>query len=74
MGYLLVSLFIKKTPCIASDVCDRTKGAILFKSRSEDELYKKIIHVMKEEQKELESLNSIKVKDYSSETLKLFLN
>ncbi|WP_072054752.1 glycosyltransferase family 4 protein [Aliivibrio fischeri] len=61
------------TPCIASDVCPRTEGAILFKNRSEDELYRSIVRVISEKEKEKEILKLINVKDYSQETLDFFL-
>ncbi|EKO3701887.1 glycosyltransferase [Vibrio metschnikovii] len=59
-------------PSIASDVCKRTEGAIIFKNRSIDDLYLKVKSVLSNPSRYKDRLVNIKVPDNSEELLNLY--
>ncbi|MFH0272484.1 glycosyltransferase [Vibrio jasicida] len=61
-----------KIPAIASDVCTRTQGAILFKNRDLDDLYLKLSNVLEDPCFYKEKLNQVSLTDNSSDMLKLY--
>ena len=50
------------SPAIASDVCERPKGTILFKNRNIDDLYSKIINILENYEEYRSKIKSIKNK------------
>ena len=56
-----------KLPCIASDVCKRPEGTIIFKSRNMDDLYEKTSDVLNNINGYKEKLGFITNKDYALE-------
>lgn len=61
-----------KIPTIASDVCVRPKGTILFKSRDIYDLYNKTVDVIENYEKSKEKLVNIKFGDNSLKLLKIY--
>jgi glycosyltransferase involved in cell wall biosynthesis len=59
-------------PCIASDVCKRTNGTILFTNRDFNELFEKTKEVLHEPKLFTNKLNGIKVSDNSYELLEVY--
>ena len=61
-----------KTPTIASDICVRPKGTILFKTRDINDLYNKTVDVINNYEKAKERLGSIELKDNALKLLKIY--
>lgn len=59
-------------PAIASDVCNRTEGTILFKSRGIVDLTEKTNYIIDNYSKEKERIKKIEVKDYFNELYKVY--
>jgi glycosyltransferase involved in cell wall biosynthesis len=59
-------------PSIASDVCVRPEGTLMFKSRDIDDLYEKTMDVIDNYDHYKESLNHIKVQDNSERLLRVY--
>ncbi|HEY8892194.1 MAG TPA: glycosyltransferase [Clostridium sp.] len=61
-----------KIPTVASDICTRPQGTILFKSRNIDDLYNKTVDVIENYEKAKEKLKDIKVEDNARKLLKIY--
>ncbi len=61
-----------KIPTIASDVCARPEGAILFKTRDMDDLYNKTVEVIENYEKVKEKLENIKFEDNAEKLLEIY--
>ncbi len=61
-----------KLPSIASDVCKRPEGSIIFKSRDIDDLYSKTYNVLSDINGYKSKLGDITSKDYASELLMIY--
>ena len=61
-----------KIPSIASDICDRPQGTILFKSRNIDDLYNKTVEVIENYEKAKVKLKDIKVEDNARKLLSIY--
>lgn len=59
-------------PAIASDVCERAKGAITFKSRNTEEFINKIKNVLKNKNNNHYCLNKKKSKNYIQKYINLY--
>ncbi|MDA8442929.1 MAG: glycosyltransferase family 4 protein [Peptococcaceae bacterium] len=59
-------------PSIASDVCQRPEGTILFANRDGDDLYNKVCQVMSDYAKYKKLLENVLVPDCSTEIIKLY--
>jgi len=60
-------------PAIASNVCVRPEGTILFQSRNLEELYKSTLKVIEEYELVHSRVIKVKCKDYLEEILKIYL-
>lgn len=61
-----------KVPAIASDVVKRPEGTILFKTRNLDDLYKKTIQVIDNNNYYKEKIYKIKIEDNSEKLLNIY--
>lgn len=61
-----------KIPTIASDVCVRPEGTVLFKTRDINDLYNKTVDVMDNYEKAKEGLKNIKSFDNALKLLKIY--
>ena len=61
-----------KIPTIASDICARPKGTILFKSRDIGDLYNKTIYVIENYEKAKGKLVNIKIGDNARKLLEIY--
>ena len=59
-------------PAIASDVCERAEGTILFKSRDMDDLYNKTVDVIENYEKAKEKIKNIKFEDNALKLLEIY--
>lgn len=60
------------TPCIASDVCLREEGTILFRNRDFKDLYDKVVNVLENYNIYKEKVIKIKIKNYAREILETY--
>ena len=65
------AIYLKK-PAIASDVCQRQKGTIYFKSRDTKDLFEKTKFVLDNYDEEKNKLGKIEVKEYYEEVLEVY--
>ena len=65
------AIYLKK-PAIASDVCQRQKGTIYFKSRDIKDLLEKTKLVLNNYNKEKNKLEKIEVKEYYEDVLEIY--
>lgn len=65
------ALYLKKIS-IASDVCIRADGTILFKNRNIKELLFQVENIIKNYKIERKKLNNIEIKEYFEEILKIY--
>ncbi|SHF15778.1 glycosyltransferase [Clostridium fallax] len=63
-----------KIPTIASDVVIRPKEVILFKNRDLNNLYSKVIYVMKNYKEYKEKIKDLDIEDNSNKILKIYKN
>lgn len=61
-------------PVVASDVCYRPKGTVIFKSRNFEDLYKKTLMVINNYNTYKEKIRKIKPEDFSSKLYNLYKN
>ncbi|MCT8975973.1 glycosyltransferase family 4 protein [Clostridium sp. CX1] len=59
-------------PSIASDVCKRPRGTILFQNRNIEDLYLKVLNVLEDYNKAKEIVSNIKIYDNLEELLNLY--
>ena len=71
-GVSVAEAIYANVPAIASDVCGRPEGTILFKSRDMDDLYKKTSEVIENYNQFKESLENIKIEDNGRRLLELY--
>lgn len=63
-----------RTPSVASNVCERPEGTVLFENRSFVDFYEKVENLMLNYEYNIEIMRGLSVKDYSEETLKMYKN
>lgn len=73
-GVSIAEAIYYNVPAIASDVCQRPKGTILFKSRDMDDLYNKTVDVIENYEKAKENLKNIKFEDNAKKLLEIYEN
>jgi len=61
-----------KKPAIASDVCKRLEGTILFKNRNVDDLYNKVIYVIENYTESKKQIESIEFEDNAEKILEVY--
>jgi len=61
-----------RTPVIASDVCNRPKGTILFNNRNSDDLYDKVVHVRENYEKEMKNIENIEFEDNAMKIIDVY--
>ncbi|QZY55332.1 glycosyltransferase [Crassaminicella profunda] len=59
-------------PSIASDVCDRPQGTILFKSRDQEDLEEKVIDVINNYEQYKAKVEEVQIKDYAEDVLEAY--
>jgi len=59
-------------PSIASDVCKRSNGTIIFKSRDKQDLYKKVDNIIKDYEKYKTFVENLKIDDNSESLFNLY--
>ncbi|GAB6150664.1 glycosyltransferase family 4 protein [Clostridium novyi] len=73
-GVSIAEAIYYNVPSIASNVCDRPEGTVLFKNRDFEDLYRKTEYVINNLQKEKEKLKNIKIQDNSQSILQIYRN
>lgn len=71
-GISVAEAIALNTPAVASNVCKRAEGTILFENRDCNDLYNKVKKVINNYDVYKNTLKNIKNKDYSSEILNLY--
>ena len=71
-GVSIAEAIYYNVPAIASDVCERTEGTILFKSRDMDDLYNKTVDVIENYEKSKEKLKNVKFGDNALKLLEIY--
>ena len=71
-GVSIAEAISLQIPAIASDVCKRPEGAILFKNRNIDDLYIKITDVINNYGEHRTRIENIEFKDYAEKILELY--
>ena len=71
-GVSIAEAIYNNVPAIASDVCVRPEGTILFKSRDMDDLYNKTVEVIENYDLFKEKLKNIKFEDNARKLLEIY--
>ena len=71
-GVSIAEAIYNNVPAIASDVCVRPEGTILFKSRDMDDLYNKTVEVIENYDLFKEKLKTIKFEDNARKLLEIY--
>jgi glycosyltransferase involved in cell wall biosynthesis len=61
-----------KVPSIASDVCNRPEGTVLFKSRDITDLLSKVLDVIERYSMYKHEVSKIKMRDYASDLIDVY--
>ena len=61
-----------KKPALASDVCKRPEGTILFENRNIDDLYSKTIRVIDNYDEEKKKIENIEFEDNAEKILEVY--
>ncbi len=72
-GISVAEAICQKVPAIASDVCERPAGTIIFKSRDLDELYKKTLDIMENYSSHVEKIRNMKQPDNKKKVLDIYI-
>jgi glycosyltransferase involved in cell wall biosynthesis len=71
-GVSIAEAIYYNVPAIASDVCVRPEGTILFKSRDIEDLYNKTVDVIENYEQYKEKLKNIKFEDNAGKLLEIY--
>ena len=71
-GVSVSEAILLKKPAIASDVCKRSEGVILFKNRNVDDLYNKVIYVIENYTESKKQIGSIEFEDNAEKILGVY--
>jgi glycosyltransferase involved in cell wall biosynthesis len=71
-GVSIAEAIYSNIPAIASDVCVRPQGSIVFKSRDMEDLYNKTVNVIENYEMFKEKLKNIKFEDNAKKILKIY--
>lgn len=71
-GVSIAEAIYYNVPTIASDVCVRPEGAILFKTRDEDDLYNKTLEIIDNYEMFKEKLKNINFEDNAQKLLEIY--
>ena len=71
-GVSIAEAIYYNVPSLASDVCERPEGTILFESRNQEDLTEEIIQLIGNYSEEKEKVKKIEVKDYFDELYKVY--
>lgn len=71
-GVSIAEAIYYKVPAIASDVCIRPEGTILFKSRDMEDLYNKTLKVIENYEQSKAKLKNIKLQDNAEQLLQIY--
>lgn len=71
-GISVVEALYLGKPAIASDVCSRAEGTILFKNRNLDDLEQKTKLILDNYEKYVKEIKNIEIKDYINEIKQLY--
>lgn len=71
-GVSIAEAIYYNVPAIASDVCKRPDGTVIFKSRDFDDLYEKTINLINNNEKYVKSVEKISYEDFAGKVLNIY--